>query len=454
MDRYLPAASSGIERALGRGAGGGSLDTLNRIATAGQRFRQIGGPSSFTGSRWSGLKGLGGGDPFAGGWSRSSFGRRTADIANRFPEFFGGLSTSSTTEPWMQQQQSPVGGNYPGVSVAGGNWAALDAHNAEIQNAAARYGAPANLIKALINRESSGDWARDGNRPTWLADRNQYILPFVGITQAAAASWGLDFWGMVGNKQAQINGMATILAGLAQQYGGYDNAVKVYFGGPAALTTGFTDENGMTSSYYYNTAVRDWHNLDAQMGLTSQVGPTSGPGMGSAPSGGGNASALVQSAYNYLGSPYVWATAGPNTFDCSGFVYFLLNQQGQDLPYSARSSHWQYGNLGTPVQANQIQPGDLLFYNTTGEYREGNYAGHVGIYVGNGQMINALNPGAGVVVSNINDQYWTSRYLGARRAGGVNTGASAVSQPGTIPSGGPTASVANLYNAYNAGWRP
>lgn len=155
-------------------------------------------------------------------------------------------------------------GTYGGGGAAGNTGiGALDAHNAEFNNAMAKFGAPANLLKAMVNRESSGNWERDGGRVAYLQGRNDYILPFVGITKRAADSWGLNWDAMIGNKQAQIDGMATIVAGLANKYGGFDNAIKVYFGGEAALQGDWKDENGLSSNYYYTQAKNMWQQFDA-----------------------------------------------------------------------------------------------------------------------------------------------------------------------------------------------
>ncbi len=194
----------------------------------------------------------------------------------------------------MSQQESERG-TYSGLggsgktSQAGGNWSALDRFNGEFEQAASQYGAPVNLIKSMINRESSGNWERD-NRIAIIRDANgnitrtkadgtpDHMLPFSGIFESTASSWGLDWNSLVGNRQAQIDGMAKIMSGLSQQYGGYENAAKVYFGGPQALNGGFTDEFKMDSNTYGNTAVKDWKYLD------SLAGNPANPGYGSAAS--------------------------------------------------------------------------------------------------------------------------------------------------------------------------
>jgi cell wall-associated NlpC family hydrolase len=73
--------------------------------------------------------------------------------------------------------------------------------------------------------------------------------------------------------------------------------------------------------------------------------------------------------------------------------------------------------MGSPVEWDLMQPGDIVFYDTMGgqEVREGNSASHVGIFVGGGRMVNALNEEAGVVVSDPFSPYFRPLYLGARR---------------------------------------
>ncbi|MFI8880565.1 C40 family peptidase [Streptomyces sp. NPDC055243] len=96
------------------------------------------------------------------------------------------------------------------------------------------------------------------------------------------------------------------------------------------------------------------------------------------------ASAAVSYAHKALGSPYVWGATGPNAFDCSGLTQAAYRSAGVDLP---RTTYAQIA-AGERVPRSQLQPGDLVFF----------YQGisHVGLYVGNGQMIHAPNPSAPV----------------------------------------------------------
>jgi cell wall-associated NlpC family hydrolase len=103
------------------------------------------------------------------------------------------------------------------------------------------------------------------------------------------------------------------------------------------------------------------------------------------------AAAAVAYAYQKLGSPYVWGATGPNAFDCSGLTQAAYGSAGVSLP---RTTYAQI-NAGRRVARSELRPGDLVFF----------YAGitHVGIYVGNGQMIHAPNPTAPVRLAPINE---------------------------------------------------
>ena len=106
---------------------------------------------------------------------------------------------------------------------------------------------------------------------------------------------------------------------------------------------------------------------------------------------------VIGTAMKYLGVPYVWGASSPSGFDCSGLVKYCYAKVGISLPHS---SAMQY-NYGTHVSRNQLKPGDLVFFY--------NPIHHVGIYIGNGNMINAT--GTHVQIGTI----WKSSYHGATR---------------------------------------
>ncbi|CAL9546250.1 hypothetical protein SUDANB6_04365 [Streptomyces sp. enrichment culture] len=109
-----------------------------------------------------------------------------------------------------------------------------------------------------------------------------------------------------------------------------------------------------------------------------------GPAEAGAAPASGRAAAAVAAARSALGRPYVWGANGPSGFDCSGLMQWSYAQAGVALP---RTSQAQAG-AGRQVPLSQMRPGDLV------AYRED--AGHIGMYVGNGQVIHAPHPGAPV----------------------------------------------------------
>ena len=108
--------------------------------------------------------------------------------------------------------------------------------------------------------------------------------------------------------------------------------------------------------------------------------------------------AIVDYAYKFLGTPYVYGATGPNSFDCSGFTqYVFKNAAGINL---SRTTYTQI-NEGVPVSRENLQPGDLIF----------THAGHVGIYVGNNQFIHAPRTGDVVKVSSVYKFYAARRIV-------------------------------------------
>jgi len=112
----------------------------------------------------------------------------------------------------------------------------------------------------------------------------------------------------------------------------------------------------------------------------------------------GNAQAIINEAYNHLGKAYVWGATGPSNFDCSGFTQYVFRKAaGVDI---TRTTYSQI-NVGQAVTRDQLQPGDLIF----------THAGHVGIYVGGGNMIHAPQTGDVIKVSSVNKFYAARRIV-------------------------------------------
>ena len=112
---------------------------------------------------------------------------------------------------------------------------------------------------------------------------------------------------------------------------------------------------------------------------------------------------LISTAYDYVGVPYVFGGTTPWGFDCSGYTQYVFRQIGVDIPRTADAQYYSYPK----VSASNLQPGDLVFFET---YEPG--PSHCGIYIGNGQMLQA-GSSTGVTVSNVFSGYFCARYIGA-----------------------------------------
>jgi cell wall-associated NlpC family hydrolase len=105
----------------------------------------------------------------------------------------------------------------------------------------------------------------------------------------------------------------------------------------------------------------------------------------STPAPSSAAQTAVDTAREQVGKPYEYGAAGPDSYDCSGLTQYAYHAAGVELPHSSRSQ----SEMGTPVDRANLQPGDLVFF-----YQP---VSHVGIYVGDGQMVDAGTEDTGVV---------------------------------------------------------
>jgi cell wall-associated NlpC family hydrolase len=117
---------------------------------------------------------------------------------------------------------------------------------------------------------------------------------------------------------------------------------------------------------------------------------------------------IVDFALQFQGYPYVYAGEGPYAFDCSGFTMFVFhNTLGIDIPHDM---HVQY-QLGRSVSRDELQPGDEIFFQNT--FEPG--MSHTGIYIGDGQFVHAETESSGVRISDLDSEYYSSRWYGAVR---------------------------------------
>lgn len=118
---------------------------------------------------------------------------------------------------------------------------------------------------------------------------------------------------------------------------------------------------------------------------------------------------LMQEATKYIGFPYQWGGSTPETsFDCSGFVCWVYTHSGvHNLP---RTTAQQIYNQCTPVPKDDVKPGDLVFF--TGTYQSSNPVTHIGIYVGDNQMLHCGDP---IGYANLGNSYWVKHFYGFGR---------------------------------------
>lgn len=195
---------------------------------------------------------------------------------------------------------------------------------------------------------------------------------------------------------------------------GYGSLAKAYAGDKAyiiGINTGwykviFQSAIGYIRSDYLDLIEIPYENQDSdQEPLFFRGGQSTGRPVSPAALKGVSAEAIIATAKQYIGVPYVWGGSTPSGFDCSGYIQYVFGKHGISLP---RTSAQQY-TVGVWVSKSDLRPGDLVFYNTGGSG-----VSHLGIYIGNGQFIHTSSS-KGVMISEMSNSYWSARYYGARR---------------------------------------
>ncbi len=152
------------------------------------------------------------------------------------------------------------------------------------------------------------------------------------------------------------------------------------------------------------TAENGWYKIDSGYISAEYVKEVDA----SAASQSGKGQEIANYALQFVGYPYVYGGSSPKGFDCSGLTYYVYAQFGYSINRTASN---QLSN-GYAVEKSQLQPGDLVMFRQNGSTKP---ASHVGIYIGNNQYVHASTPGVGVIISDLNDPYISSGYVGARR---------------------------------------
>ncbi|MEJ9362421.1 NlpC/P60 family protein, partial [Bacillus thuringiensis] len=154
-----------------------------------------------------------------------------------------------------------------------------------------------------------------------------------------------------------------------------------------------------------------WYYLDANQGGSMVTGQATIEGKTYTFAADGKwseseSSGIIDLALKQLGKPYVFGNSGPNSFDCSGFIYYVFKNNGYNIGRTSVAGYW-----GMVTKISNPQPGDLVFLQNT--YKAG--PSHMGIYLGNGEFIHAADERTGVTKGNVNSQYNREHFLGYGR---------------------------------------
>lgn len=193
------------------------------------------------------------------------------------------------------------------------------------------------------------------------------------------------------------------------------------------LRSGYSTKYSVINKMYSGTNVKilsassnGWYKVELSSGITGwcdgqYIGNFRNGSLSSSNSNSSNqstqsqkAQAVINVAKSKLGSRYVWGAQGPSTFDCSGLtMYAYKHGAGVNIPRVSRDQ----AKAGKYVAKSDLQPGDLVFFDSS----YGNTVNHVGIYIGNNQMIHAPKPGDVVKIQNIDITHYKKAYITARR---------------------------------------
>lgn len=178
--------------------------------------------------------------------------------------------------------------------------------------------------------------------------------------------------------------------------------------------------------------------------VTLDLSPIGVPSMGdSFDLPGLDVSELLDNALSFIGVPYRFGGSSPASgFDCSGFVKYVFNKTFDlSLPRTAR----EMARGGMAVARGELQPGDLVFFNTRGAANS-----HVGIYLGDSKFVHAPNSRGRVRINDLDETYYRQRFNGARRVAPVEV----APQPAKPPFKGAPGSFGAAPAAAPAGVAP
>ncbi|RFU23108.1 C40 family peptidase [Geodermatophilus marinus] len=279
--------------------------------------------------------------------------------------------------------------------------AAAEQAAAEVQEAAAAAAAAREQVRGIARTAYTGE-SMGSLQALMTSDSADEFVNRVGLLQTVAGHQNalLGQAAAAGEAAAAAQAVADRAAGEAQQQ--YD-AVAAQQSALEAEIAAYQADFARLSAEERRAAVElaATHAVGGEEERASRSAAREEPAP-SAPvvADSGAAQTAVDTAMAQRGKPYVWAASGPGSYDCSGLVQYAFAAAGIRLPHSSRMQ----STMGQAVSRADLRPGDLVFFY--------NPVSHVGIYIGNGQMVHAPTSGDVVKVAGIDVM---GSYAGARR---------------------------------------
>jgi peptidoglycan DL-endopeptidase CwlO len=231
-------------------------------------------------------------------------------------------------------------------------------------------------FRALMTSDSAEEFVGRVATLQSIAGHQGAVLQEAAVASVAAAQAQATAEQAAGEAQAQFDAVAAKQAALQQEIAGYQAAFDSLSAEEQRVATAGHDGADRASR--------------AEREPLAPAGPVM--------AGSAAAQKIIDLAMAQRGKPYVWAASGPGSYDCSGLTAYAFRAAGISLPHSSRMQ----SQMGQPVSRDQLQPGDLVFFYSP--------VSHVGIYIGNGQMVHAPTSGDVVKVAPL-----MGGYSGARR---------------------------------------
>lgn len=330
------------------------------------------------------------------------------------------------------------GGQSTSASPGGGAWAIQDQWDAHYSSASKMTGIPANVIKAFQGKETGRVTDYTGKENCEIRPESGCVALNTGIFESTAASYGLDYERIRDDPEYAAYATGVVLQHIAMdttgywgttpgktvlEEGGWEGVARIYYGGQAGYADpNWQDERGVgeTAGEYAATVMGYINQLDARgtsPGTNGQsISSPHNPASNQVGSFSGKAIADLADDYVNSGIDYKWGgipTEDQDPYatgwDCSGFVWYIMDRLGyahSDIAGGIpQGSHYQaqwaidHNRYYEGLDLNQLQPGDLVFMDTGADGGGGqnevsptaSRATHVGIYLGDGKVINAMN---------------------------------------------------------------